>query len=75
MLQIIQAVLKRSQDHTKLSLLFANKTPDDILLKSRLDELAEKHPDRFKVRHATFLGGVGYSKDARCVGDHTNDGE
>lgn len=49
MLQIIQAVLKHPDDPTKLSLVFANKTPDDILLKDRLDELANKHADRFKV--------------------------
>lgn len=39
----------RESDSTKLALLFANQTEDDILLRKELDELAGQHPDRFKV--------------------------
>eukprot|EP00898_Chlorokybus_atmophyticus_P002635 jgi/Chlat1/3372/Chrsp23S00270 len=48
MIQIIKAVLKDSDDKTELSLLFANQTEDDILLRSDLDELAERH-NNFRV--------------------------
>ncbi|VDN19915.1 unnamed protein product [Gongylonema pulchrum] len=46
---IISAALKNPNDHTKLSLLFANKDESDILLRDELDRLAEKHSDRFQV--------------------------
>jgi len=52
MLQVINSVLKDPDDHnTKLSLVFANKSPEDILLRAQLDELAQAHDDRFKVTH------------------------
>ena len=43
MLQVIKEVLRNPEDKTEISLVFANETFDDILLKSTLDELAEKH--------------------------------
>lgn len=45
--QVIKAVLKDPEDDTQLSLLYANQSPDDILLLDELQELA-KDP-RFKV--------------------------
>uniref|UniRef100_A0A7E4VYM4 NADH-cytochrome b5 reductase n=1 Tax=Panagrellus redivivus TaxID=6233 RepID=A0A7E4VYM4_PANRE len=49
MLQIIKEILKHPEDTTNVSLLFANQTPDDVLLKEDLDKLAETYPDRFNV--------------------------
>lgn len=50
MLQLARDVVKnRDKDSTKLALLFANQSEDDILLRKELDELAEQHSDRFKV--------------------------
>lgn len=51
MYQVIQHVLQIPDDKTKLSLLFANVSPDDILLKSELDALAKQHSDRFRVTY------------------------
>jgi NAD(P)H-flavin reductase len=45
MYQIIQSVLKNKRDTTNVSLIFANVTEDDILLRSKLEELAENHPN------------------------------
>merc|ERR1712003_76475 len=42
--QIIKAVVKDKKDNTKVYLLYANKTEEDILLKDELDELARKYP-------------------------------
>lgn len=47
MLQVIRAVLKNPGDKTQMSLIFANQTESDILLRKELDECA-KDP-RFKV--------------------------
>jgi cytochrome-b5 reductase len=51
MLQVIQAILKNPEDRTQVSLIFANVTEDDILLRSTLEDLAAKHPDRFKLHY------------------------
>ncbi|RDD46664.1 NADH-cytochrome b5 reductase 3, partial [Trichoplax sp. H2] len=45
MLQIIRAVLKDPEDKTELSLLFANQTENDILLRDHLEEISQQHPN------------------------------
>jgi nitrate reductase (NAD(P)H) len=49
MYQVITAVLADPEDTTRLALLYANQTPDDVLLREELDSLAAAHPDRLKV--------------------------
>jgi len=49
MLQLINDILKHPEDPTKVSLLFANQTEQDILLREELIELSVKYSDRFKV--------------------------
>lgn len=66
MLQVIKAVLRNPLDTTKISLIFANLTEQDILLKKELDELALKHPGQFSVyyvvnqSYSSWSGGVGF---------------
>lgn len=48
MLQIIKAILKDPLDKTKVSLLFANQTEDDILVRSELEWLSKQN-DSFKL--------------------------
>jgi len=50
MLQVIEDVLHEADDKTHISLVFANRTEEDIILKDRLDELAKKHPN-FEVHY------------------------
>nr|XP_033774151.1 NADH-cytochrome b5 reductase 1 isoform X2 [Geotrypetes seraphini] len=49
MLQLIRAIMKDPNDQTKCSLLFANQTDNDILLRDELKELQTQYPDRFKL--------------------------
>ncbi|KAJ5122569.1 hypothetical protein N7448_003703 [Penicillium atrosanguineum] len=49
MFSIIKAVCMNDKDDTKISLLYANKTEEDILLREELDRYAKEHPDKFKV--------------------------
>lgn len=49
MLQLINEVLKKSDDSTQLALLYANQTEDDILLRDDIDVLGAKYQERFKV--------------------------
>jgi cytochrome-b5 reductase len=51
MLQVIRAILKNPQDRTQISLVFANVTEEDILLRCELDELAAQHPERFRIHY------------------------
>jgi NAD(P)H-flavin reductase len=46
---VIDEILANPDDKTKITLLFANTTIDDILLKKDLDKLAQKNPERMKV--------------------------
>ena len=63
--QILIHALSDTNDNTKLTLIYANKTPQDILLKSEIDDLASKH-DRFNVvytidnPHQDWNGHVGF---------------
>lgn len=47
--QVLAAILRDPDDTTRVRLLFANRSPDDILARNILEELASKHPDRFKL--------------------------
>ena len=46
MLQLVRAVFRDPEDETRLSLLFANQTEEDILLRKELEEVQAEHPDR-----------------------------
>ncbi|KAK9060727.1 hypothetical protein SSX86_021433 [Deinandra increscens subsp. villosa] len=74
MLQVIEAILKNPDDNTKVSLIYANVSPDDILLKKKLDMLAASHPN-LKVFYTVdspskyWVGGTGYiTKDMASKG-------
>jgi len=49
MLQVIAAILKDPKDTTEISLLYANQTDDDILVRDMLEDLQKKHPKQFKL--------------------------
>lgn len=69
MLQVIKAILKNPDDNTQVSLIYANVSPDDILLKGELDRLSAIYPN-LKVYYTVdnpsknWRGGSGFiSKD------------
>lgn len=45
--QLTRAILNNPEDKTKLALVYANNTEEDILLKTEFDQLAQQYPDRF----------------------------
>lgn len=49
MLQIIKNILKNSDDFTTISLLFANRTEEDILCREELESIRDNYPHRFKL--------------------------
>ncbi|KAL8150800.1 hypothetical protein V2J09_020608 [Rumex salicifolius] len=70
MFQVARAILEDPKDKTKVQLIYANVTHEDILLKEELDSLASEYPDRFSIYYVLnqppeiWKGGVGFvSKD------------
>ncbi|GMY20062.1 pentatricopeptide repeat-containing protein At5g08305, partial [Fagus crenata] len=63
---VARAILENPEDKTKVHLIYANVTYEDILLKQELDGLATNYPDRFKIYYVlnqppeVWHGGVGF---------------
>jgi len=52
MLQVIQAIFRDQKDKTTtMSLLYANQTEEDILVRKELEILAAEYPNRFKLHY------------------------
>ena len=51
MLQVLNAILTNPGDAgvKGIKMIYANQTPDDILVRKELEELADKHKDRFSL--------------------------
>ncbi len=49
MYQLIKNICTHPEDSTKMWLIFANQTEDDILLRDELEEFEKNNPDRLKV--------------------------
>ncbi|CAI7881780.1 unnamed protein product [Closterium sp. NIES-54] len=66
MFQVARAILENPADCTSISLIFANVTADDILLKDELEALHKSAPDRFSIYYVLnqppegWSGGVGF---------------
>jgi len=57
--QVAHAILQDPDDETKVSLLYANQTPGDILAREQLEKLAKDHPERFKLWYTVDRVPVG----------------
>lgn len=70
MLQLAREILKNSSsDKTKLALIFANQTENDILLRPELDSLAKDHPKQFKVWYTLDTTPEGWKFSKGFVND------
>lgn len=49
MYQLIRAICEDEHDTTEVSLIFANRTEEDILLREELNRFARRYPKNFKV--------------------------
>lgn len=64
-LQVITEIITTPEDNTKISLIYANETAGDILLKQEIDEIASKYPN-FSVHYtltqppASWDGSTGF---------------
>ncbi|TCD63770.1 NADH-cytochrome b5 reductase [Steccherinum ochraceum] len=66
MYQILTHVLSKPENKTKFTLIFANVTPSDILLREEFDKLQKAHPDTLNIVYTVdkpegdWKGTVGY---------------
>lgn len=66
MYQILTAILRNPADKTKILLLYANVSENDILLRAELEQMQEDHPDQFKIHYVlndapeNWTGSVGF---------------
>ena len=57
--QLTNAILQNPADKTKISLIYANNTPEDVLLKDEFEELERKFPGRFQKLFTVSKNGGG----------------
>ena len=48
-LQLIRQFINDPNDKTKMSVIFANQSESDILLRDDLEMVAANHPERFRI--------------------------
>ncbi|XP_003993020.1 NADH-cytochrome b5 reductase 2 [Felis catus] len=60
MLQLIRHITKNPDDRTRMSLLFANQTEEDILVRKELEEVARTHPEQFSLWYTLDRPPVGW---------------
>nr|AZL94389.1 NADH-dependent fumarate reductase [Nephromyces sp. MMRI]AZL94390.1 NADH-dependent fumarate reductase [Nephromyces sp. MMRI] len=49
--QVTKAILENPEDKTKISLLYANQTEEDILLRKELEAFKTAYPDQFEIAY------------------------
>ncbi|KAJ5369898.1 Cytochrome b5 [Penicillium cataractarum] len=60
MYQLIRAICDDENDSTKMSLLYANNSEEDILLRKELDDFATRFPEKFQVQYVLSQAGEGW---------------
>ncbi|XP_035945117.2 NADH-cytochrome b5 reductase 2 isoform X2 [Halichoerus grypus] len=60
MLQLIRHITKNPSDRTRMSLIFANQTEEDILVRKELEEVARTHPEQFDLWYTLDRPPVGW---------------
>lgn len=64
--QVVRAICEDPTDKTTVSLIYGNRSEQDIMLRETLDRFAKENPDQFKVHYVLdhppegWTGGKGY---------------
>ncbi|XP_028015706.1 NADH-cytochrome b5 reductase 2 isoform X1 [Eptesicus fuscus] len=67
MLQLIRHITKNPRDKTRISLIFANQTEDDILMRRELEEVATTHPEQFTLWYTLDRPPLGWTYSSGFV--------
>lgn len=66
MYQLIRAICEDRTDKTQVSLIYANRSPPDILLRTQLDRYQKMAPEKFNIQYVVdkptpgWDGATGY---------------
>ncbi|KAJ3577719.1 hypothetical protein NPX13_g2846 [Xylaria arbuscula] len=60
MYQLIRAICEDDEDTTQVSLIYANRSPEDILLLKELNSFARRYPKNFKVWYMVDKAPAGW---------------
>ena len=69
MLQVMSAILKDPSDTTQISLLYANQTEDDILVRDMLESLQAKYPKQLKIHYTLDRPPAGWKYSTGFITD------
>lgn len=53
--QFIKAILRDKDDKTEITMIYANRKQEDILLKDELDVMIKAHPNRLRVQYVLSM--------------------
>ncbi|KAI1855525.1 hypothetical protein JX265_004608 [Neoarthrinium moseri] len=67
MFQLIRAICADESDDTQISLIYANNTEEDILLREELDGFAIQCPKKFSVEYVLAKAPVGWTGESGFV--------
>jgi len=69
MLQVMAAILKDPNDKTQISLLYANQTEDDILVRDMLEALEKQYPKQLKLWYTLDRPPAGWKYSTGFITD------
>ncbi|XP_007954792.1 NADH-cytochrome b5 reductase 2 [Orycteropus afer afer] len=67
MLQLIRHITRNPKDETRMSLIFANQTEEDILVRMELEETSRTHSDKFKLWYTLDRPPTGWTYDSGFI--------
>jgi ring-1,2-phenylacetyl-CoA epoxidase subunit PaaE len=67
-MSMISSLLAKDEDH-QLTLIYGNKGPEEVIFKEKLEDLAHKHADRFKMVYVFSRDGHHEAKKGRVKVD------
>jgi cytochrome-b5 reductase len=65
--QLIRAICEDESDDTQISLIYANNTEEDILLRQELDGFAIQCPEKFSVQYVLAKPPQGWAGESGFV--------
>ncbi|KAL9234656.1 hypothetical protein vseg_009504 [Gypsophila vaccaria] len=68
--QVMQAILKDPEDETEMHVVYANRTPDDILLRDELDKWAVEYKEKVKVWYVVEKGDDDWKYDTGFINEN-----
>lgn len=71
MYQLIRAICEDKTDDTKVSLIYANRSPDDILLHIQLERYQKMAPSKFRIYYIVDNGAPGWTGGVGRVSKQT----